>query len=217
MTHRTRTSFATERRPATETTTGPWVDLEALEPRLLLAGAISGTVTDLTGTTPLANVWVNVFQGDDPNYAGVDARNQVANVQTDANGQFSFPNLPARHYRGSSVTITIRLDGHLCFKLYVASRLVIRGYTDKLAPYDLTYPKYLVLLAMSESDGQTVGTLNGPSLLTLSTMSCMTRANLPPSEPAIHSSRRRSRSMPTSSRKPLRKSMRALAISLPLM
>lgn len=53
----------------------------------------------------------------------------------------------------------IKLDDHLCFKLYVASRLVIRGYGDLLAPLNLTYPKYLVLLALGENDGQTVGSL----------------------------------------------------------
>lgn len=56
-------------------------------------------------------------------------------------------------------TTTIKLDDHLCFKLYVASRLVIRGYADELAPIGLTYPKYLVLLALSEEGALTVGRL----------------------------------------------------------
>jgi len=51
------------------------------------------------------------------------------------------------------------MDDHLCFKLYVASRLIMRGYGERLAPFDLTYPKYLALLALSEADGQTVGQL----------------------------------------------------------
>jgi NodT family efflux transporter outer membrane factor (OMF) lipoprotein len=46
----------------------------------------------------------------------------------------------------------IKLDDHLCFKLYVASRLIIRGYLEDLAPLDLTYPKYVVLLAVAEQD-----------------------------------------------------------------
>lgn len=57
------------------------------------------------------------------------------------------------------MTNKIALDAHLCFKLYVASRLVIRGYGEPLAPLDLTYPKYVVLLAISEADGLTVGAL----------------------------------------------------------
>jgi DNA-binding MarR family transcriptional regulator len=47
----------------------------------------------------------------------------------------------------------------VCFKLYVASRLVMRGYLEELAPLDLTYPKYVALLAVSEHDGATVGAL----------------------------------------------------------
>src|SRR4051812_43700 len=53
----------------------------------------------------------------------------------------------------------IKLDEHLCFKLYVASRLIMRGYGARLAPFDLTYPKYLVLVALGEANGQTVGSL----------------------------------------------------------
>lgn len=53
----------------------------------------------------------------------------------------------------------IPLNNHLCFKLYVASRYVMRGYAAELAPLELTYPKYLVLLALSESDEQSVGSL----------------------------------------------------------
>lgn len=55
--------------------------------------------------------------------------------------------------------VNIALQDHLCFKLYVASRLVMRSYIRDLAPLELTYPKYLVLLALGESSGQTVGSL----------------------------------------------------------
>lgn len=54
---------------------------------------------------------------------------------------------------------TIKLDDHLCFKLYVASRLVIKGYAEELAPLELTYPKYLVLVALGETNGLAVGAL----------------------------------------------------------
>lgn len=66
---------------------------------------------------------------------------------------------------------TIPLDHHLCFKLYVASRLIIRGYAERLAPLKLTYPKYLVLLALSEENGQTVGHLAGRLALDFGTVS----------------------------------------------
>lgn len=55
--------------------------------------------------------------------------------------------------------MTIKLDDHLCFKLYVASRMIMRGYAERLMPFKLTYPKYLLLLALSEDNGQTVGVL----------------------------------------------------------
>jgi len=66
---------------------------------------------------------------------------------------------------------TIKLDDHLCFKLYVASRLIIRGYGEELAPLDLTYPKYLVLLALSEDNGQTVSSLAARLSLDFGTLS----------------------------------------------
>ncbi len=40
------------------------------------------------------------------------------------------------------------LDLQLCFPLYAASRAVIRAYTPLLEPHGLTYPQYLVLLAL---------------------------------------------------------------------
>ncbi len=69
------------------------------------------------------------------------------------------------------MTISIPLDDHLCFKLYVASRLVIRGYSEELAPLDLTYPKYVVLLALGEADGQNVGSLAARLSLDFGTLS----------------------------------------------
>ncbi len=53
----------------------------------------------------------------------------------------------------------IKLDDHLCFKLYVASRMVMRAYGEPLAPLQLTYPKYVVLLALAEKNQQSVGSL----------------------------------------------------------
>lgn len=43
--------------------------------------------------------------------------------------------------------MALKLQDHVCFKLYLASRLIIQGYGEKLAHLGLTYPKYLVLLA----------------------------------------------------------------------
>ena len=57
------------------------------------------------------------------------------------------------------VVMNIRLKDHLCFRLYVASRLIIQGYGEALEPLGLTYPKYLVLLALQEENGQTVNAI----------------------------------------------------------
>lgn len=42
------------------------------------------------------------------------------------------------------------LDNQLCFKLYAASRAMIRGYKPMLDQLGLTYPQYLVLLVLWE-------------------------------------------------------------------
>ena len=42
------------------------------------------------------------------------------------------------------------LDNQLCFKLYAASRAVVRGYKPMLDHLGLTYPQYLVMLVLWE-------------------------------------------------------------------
>jgi MarR family transcriptional regulator, organic hydroperoxide resistance regulator len=44
------------------------------------------------------------------------------------------------------------LDAQLCFPLYAATRAVTRRYAELLADVRLTYPQYLSLLALWESD-----------------------------------------------------------------
>ena len=51
---------------------------------------------------------------------------------------------------------TLRLDQHLCFALYQASRAFTRAYQPLLGPLGLTYPQYLVFLALWERDGRPV-------------------------------------------------------------
>jgi len=53
----------------------------------------------------------------------------------------------------------LRLDEQLCFALYTASRATTSAYRDALAEAGLTYPQYLVLLALWETDGLSVGEL----------------------------------------------------------
>ena len=45
---------------------------------------------------------------------------------------------------------SLKLDSQLCFKLYAASRAVIRGYKPMLDQLGLTYPQYLAMLVLWE-------------------------------------------------------------------
>lgn len=47
-------------------------------------------------------------------------------------------------------TLGMQLDNQLCFKLYAASRAVIRAYKPMLDGLGLTYPQYLVMLVLWE-------------------------------------------------------------------
>ena len=53
----------------------------------------------------------------------------------------------------------LALDRQLCFALYSASLAMTKVYKPLLAPLGLTYPQYLVMLALWEEDGQAVGGL----------------------------------------------------------
>ena len=53
----------------------------------------------------------------------------------------------------------LRLDNQLCFLLYGASRAVTQIYGPLLEPLGLTYPQYLVLLVLWESEVASVRTL----------------------------------------------------------
>ena len=56
-------------------------------------------------------------------------------------------------------TAGLQLDNQLCFKLYAASRAVIRAYKPMLDALGLTYPQYLAMLVLWEQDGPTVSEL----------------------------------------------------------
>ncbi|MGW4483878.1 MarR family winged helix-turn-helix transcriptional regulator [Amycolatopsis sp. NPDC004368] len=53
-------------------------------------------------------------------------------------------------------TGSLLLDEQLCFGLYSASRALTSLYRTLLEPLDLTYPQYLVMLALWERDAQQV-------------------------------------------------------------
>ena len=53
----------------------------------------------------------------------------------------------------------LKLDRQLCFALYGAAHAFNRAYKPLLEPLGLTYPQYLVMMALWEEDGQQVKTL----------------------------------------------------------
>ena len=48
---------------------------------------------------------------------------------------------------------SLKLDDQLCFSIYAAGHAFTHFYKPLLAPLGLTYPQYLVLLTLWESDG----------------------------------------------------------------
>ena len=48
------------------------------------------------------------------------------------------------------------LDNQVCFPIYAASRLVMQAYRPLLAELGLTYPQYLVMMVLWETNGRTV-------------------------------------------------------------
>ena len=65
----------------------------------------------------------------------------------------------------------LRLDDQICFALYVATSAVTRAYRPLLGELGLTYPQYLVMLALWQDGAMTVSKLAarlhlGPSAIT---------------------------------------------------
>ena len=56
-------------------------------------------------------------------------------------------------------TDSLRLDRQLCFSLYSAQLAMTRAYRPLLEKLGLTYPQYLVLLALWERDAETVSAI----------------------------------------------------------
>lgn len=54
----------------------------------------------------------------------------------------------------------LSLDDFLCLDLYATSRAVMKAYTPLLEPLGLTYPQYLVMVALWEQDEQPVNELS---------------------------------------------------------
>ncbi|MBF6175838.1 MarR family winged helix-turn-helix transcriptional regulator [Nocardia blacklockiae] len=69
------------------------------------------------------------------------------------------------------MTDPLALDRQLCFSLYAASRAMTAAYRPKLEALGLTYPQYLVLLALWERDERGVGELGEELALDSGTLS----------------------------------------------
>ncbi len=57
------------------------------------------------------------------------------------------------------MAVPLPLDQQLCFSLYAASMAVGRAYKPLLDELGITYPQYLVLHALWEQDGRSVGAI----------------------------------------------------------
>jgi DNA-binding MarR family transcriptional regulator len=57
------------------------------------------------------------------------------------------------------MSVPLPLDDQLCFSLYAASMAIQRVYKPLLDELGITYPQYLVLHALWERDGRTVGAI----------------------------------------------------------
>ena len=89
-----------------------------------------------------------------------------------------------------------RLDDQLCFALYAASRTLTGAYRNGLAGLGLTYPQFVTLLVLWESDDITVkalgerlhldsGTLS-PLVKRLEALGLITRHRAPEDERRVH-------------------------------
>ncbi|WP_026560111.1 MarR family transcriptional regulator [Bacillus sp. J37] len=67
----------------------------------------------------------------------------------------------------------LKLENQICFKIYTAEREITRLYRDLLADLDITYPQYLVLLVLWETDSITVKELGKKLFLDSGTLTPM--------------------------------------------
>ena len=66
---------------------------------------------------------------------------------------------------------SLLLDNQLCFGLYAASHAMTKAYRARLKLMGLTYPQYLVMLALWEKDARTVSELGQSLCLDSGTLS----------------------------------------------
>jgi DNA-binding MarR family transcriptional regulator len=64
----------------------------------------------------------------------------------------------------------LKLKNQLCFPVYAASRLIIREYQPYLDKLGITYPQYLVLMVLWETDAITVNDISQKLILNTNTI-----------------------------------------------
>jgi len=69
----------------------------------------------------------------------------------------------------------LKLESQLCFALYAASRAMTNAYRPILSELDLTYPQYLVMLALWERDDVTISSLGDRLYLDFGTLTPLLR------------------------------------------
>tara|TARA_B110000285_G_scaffold124689_1_gene140727 strand:+ start:1250 stop:1702 length:453 start_codon:yes stop_codon:yes gene_type:complete len=65
----------------------------------------------------------------------------------------------------------LQLSNQVCFPIYSASRLITRAYKPYLDEMGITYPQYLVLMVLWESDNLSVNQITQKLLLNTNTVS----------------------------------------------
>lgn len=64
----------------------------------------------------------------------------------------------------------LKLSNQLCFPIYAASRLITREYQPLLHKLEITYPQYLALMVLWETDHITVNDITKKLLLNTNTV-----------------------------------------------
>lgn len=64
----------------------------------------------------------------------------------------------------------LKLENQLCFPVYAASRLIIREYQPHLDALGITYPQYLVLMVLWETDSVSVNEITSRLILNTNTI-----------------------------------------------
>jgi len=64
----------------------------------------------------------------------------------------------------------LKLSNQLCFPIYAASRLITRLYQPYLEKFGITYPQYIVLMVLWETDAISVNEICNKLLLNTNTL-----------------------------------------------